>query len=1102
MRVIFNITIIILLSILGTCRIQTNEPLFRKLEPDQTGIRFENTLEYTEQLNPYTFKNFYNGGGVAVGDLNNDGLSDLFFCGNMVPNKVYLNKGALQFEDITAKTHLACDSVWSSGVCMIDINADGFLDIYVCKSGPPGGINRHNELFINNGDLTFSESSTQYGLNITGLSVQATFFDYDKDGDLDCYLLNNSITSIGAFEIVKDKRLQPDSLGANKLLRNDNGFFEDVTMTSGIYSSEIGFGLGATVCDINSDNWPDLYISNDFFEKDYLYINCQDGTFVERLEDYFKEIAQGSMGADLADINNDGYPEFFVTEMLPDRRDRQVSKAVFNSWEQFKYLEELGYYHQFGRNVLQLNNGDGTFSEIGRFAGVEATDWSWASLMLDVDNDGWKDIFVSNGIYKDLLDLDYLNFMADRVKVRNIIQSTENSIKSMIDRMPSEPIPNYIFHNNGDLTFTDKTLQWGMDEATFSNGSSYGDLDNDGDLDIVVNNVNMPAAIYENRSREIGPQHNYITLILEGSQKNPSAVGAKISLFVEGQTLTQSQNPVRGFQSSVDHKLLFGVGNHQTIDSIKVLWPDNRVTTLREVQTNQMLLINQAQAKAQEVLPTTATPTIFEAYQNPTLNFTHKEKPYADFNRERLLFHMNSTEGPCICKADVNNDGLDDLYIGGAHKQSATLFLQNDAGSFSATQVGFVKDDWSEDIACAFFDANGDGNTDLYVASGTSEFDLYSPWLNDRLYFGSGDGRFTKSTQRLPFKGFESTSTVVPWDFDKDGDLDLFVGGRSVPFYYGIPADSYLIENDGEGHFTLVENETGNAFKKLGLVTDATLADLDGDGMDELIVVGRWMPIKVFGFDDGKIQDKSQSWGVEDSHGWYNTIEASDANDDGRMDLVVGNHGLNSRFHASKDEPLELWVADFDNNGYFDQIISMYSGGKRYPFAQLRELAQQIPLVANRFSSFNDYKNKELQAVLPEEALRKSLKLSTCQLASGLMINNGQQLSFEPLPMRAQLSPVYAIKIYDFNDDGIEDILLGGNFTESKPEIGWYEASFGTVLQGVGDGTYDFVPNAEAGLKVEGNIRGIISIKIGNKDVLVFTRNNERVFAVAYANRQ
>ena len=589
----------ILLSLTLACT-QTQELRFTRLTEKQSGIDFNNKLSYTEQLNPYTYKNFYNGGGVGIGDINNDGRPDIFFCGNQVSNKLYLNKGGMKFEDITEQAGLMSQNVWSAGVSMVDINGDGLLDIYVCKSGPPGGDKRHNELFINNGDLTFSEQSDQFGLDNEGLSSHAAFFDYDLDGDLDCYLLNNSIKSVGGYDIIENQRNRPDSLGGNKLLRNDEGYFNDVTQEAGIYASDIGFGLGVTIGDINQDQWPDIYVSNDFFERDYLYINDQKGGFNEVIEAYIQEMSKGSMGADFADINNDGQSEIFVTEMLPEHHQRQVSKALFESWDKHQLLVKKGYANQFGRNVLQLNNGNNTFSEISRYAGVEATDWSWGALIFDMDNDGYKDIFVANGIYKDLLDLDYVNFMSQPGQIKNIIKTENDAIKSMIDLMPSEPLANYAFHNKGENTFENKAEVWGLTDLTFSSGAAYGDLDNDGDLDLVVNNVNMPSWIYQNNTQELDSLQNHLTIKLKGVGQNSQAIGSKIKVYVGGQIFYQELNPFRGFESTVDTKVLFGLGKNKP-DSLEIIWPDGRSTLLYDVPVNDRLSFDQKEGQKMTV---------------------------------------------------------------------------------------------------------------------------------------------------------------------------------------------------------------------------------------------------------------------------------------------------------------------------------------------------------------------------------------------------------------------------------------------------------------------------------------------------------------------
>lgn len=1072
--------------------------LFALLTPEMTGIHFVNQLDYTEEVNTYTFKNFYNGGGVGIGDLNNDSLPDIFFTGNLVSNKLYLNKGNFRFEDITESARLSSAGTWSTGVSMVDINGDGWLDIYVCKSGPPGGKRRHNELFINQGDLTFKEESAKYGLDFTGLSTHAAFFDYDRDGDLDCYLLNNSIRSIGAYDLRKDQRKIPDPLGGNKLLRNDNNRFTDVSEQAGIYTSMIGFGLGVTIGDINKDGWPDIYVSNDFFEKDYLYINEHDGTFREALEEMMREISLGSMGADMADINNDALPEVFVTEMLPESDDRLKTTAQFDTWDKYVASVGQGYYHQFSRNVLQINNGNGTFSEVGRLAGVHATDWSWGALIFDMDNDGLKDIFVANGIYKDLLDQDYVNFVSNRNMVRNILQQEGKVIKQLIDSIPTNKVPNFAFRNFGDLRFKNLAGEWGFEEATHSNGSAYGDLDNDGDLDLVLSNVNMPAHVYENHADKEGRDRRFLSLKLTGDGRNAFAVGAKVTLHAKEQTFYQEHFPSRGFMSSVDYKLIFGLGNIETLDSLTVEWPDGRVTNMSAVKTNQTLSLAQHEGVDADQKIVAPPDQWFMATGLPGIQYKHEESDFVDFDRDRLLFNMISSEGPCLCTGDVNNDGLTDFFVGGAKGQAGALFVRNRSGRYVKTgQQLFDKDKTSEDTDCIFFDANGDGLEDLYVASGSNEFSSSSSALLDRLYVSKGKGLFEKSKQLFPSATrFESTSTVEAADFDKDGDLDLFVGVRVRPGLYGLPCDGYLLANDGRGTFEDVTNQYAPELKELGMIRDAKWADFNGDSAQDLIVVGEWMAIRLFLNKDNRLEESKATFGRSD--GWYNAVEVADLNGDGQPDIITGNHGLNSRFKATSTQPLHLYINDFDRNGSVEHILTRYHAGTSLPLVLRQDLVAQIPSLKKKYLHYETYKGQRVIDIFTESELERTIELNAFDLETCVWLNDGDgKFIRQALPIQAQISPVYSIFVDDMDGDKKLDILLGGNLYRAKPETGIYAGSYGTLLKGDGEGGFSFVSPTESGISVRGEIRAMKQLSTSPR-ILVIARNNETLKFLSY----
>jgi hypothetical protein len=1075
-----------------------------------THCDFVNRLDYDTQLkkkfNIYTFRNFYNGGGVALGDINNDGLEDIFMTSNMGTNKLYVNKGNFKFEDISVKAGIEGHG-WSTGVSFADVNGDGLPDIYVCKSGNETGVKNHNELYINNGDLSFSEKAKEYGLDEScGNSTEGVFFDYDKDGDLDMYLLKNFPIAIGNFNLKENKRLERDSAGGDKLFRNDLNKFTDVSASAGIYGSSIGFGMGVSVGDINQDGWMDIYVSNDFFERDYLYINNHDGTFKETLLNMIKSTPISSMGSDMADLNNDHYPEIFATDMLPEHNDRLKTKTTFEDWSNYNSNVDNGYYHQFTRNMLQLNNSDGTFSEIGRYAGVSATDWSWGSLITDLDNDGLKDIFVANGIYKDLTDQDYIRYFSNRDVIMSILTGNNVDYKKLIDAIPSVKLSNYAFKNIGNYRFKNMSSEWGLGDPGFSNGAAYGDLDNDGDLDLVINNVNLPMSIYRNETNKRLPGNHYLKVILKGKPGNTQAIGAKVTVKNKGKYIYIEQMPMRGYLSTIDPRPNLGLGPLTMVDSLIIEWPEGQTTLLTNVAADQTLTLFQKDAGSSsfQVEPAIQKTGYFEDISNENrISFMHRESAFNEFVQQPLLYQMMSTEGPRMCKGDANGDGREDIFITGAKGQPGAFLIQRQDGTFeSVGEPFFEKDKISEGTDCDMFDANGDGYQDLYVASGGNEFPASSSALSDHLYFNDGTGKFTSSQQILPVGKYESSSCIRHSDFDKDGVMELFVGIRLKPFEYGVPCNGYLLENDGKGNFTDVTMKIAPQLLNIGMIHDMLWADVDGDDDPDMIIAGDWMPLKVLINDNGFFIDKTNTFLPEKTQGWWNCLATGDFNGDGAVDFIAGNHGLNSGFNASTEKPVTMYVSDFDLNGTVEQEVCTYNDDKSYPVSLRHDLLRQIPYLERKYPTYESYKDQQITDIFTPDQLKNAICLEASLLETSVFINDGKgHFSRKPLPVEVQFSPVYSVETGDFNGDRNTDILLGGNLYNVKPELGRCDASYGALLAGDGEGNFSYVPPKTSGLFLDGEIRDFLQVRTSEGIILVVARNNDSLMVFKVSGR-
>ncbi len=1080
------------LILLFSCTDNGDNKMFTLLSSRQTGIDFKNVLKETEEFNVLKYGYLYNGGGVSIGDLNNDGLPDIYFTGNMVGSHLYINQGNLEFEEIAKDAGVFAEGLWNTGVTMADVNADGFLDIYVCRSAAPAVSKRRNLLFINNGNLTFTEKAEEYGIADSGYSTQASFFDFDRDGDLDLYVLNHSTQQYAGFgQITASLKNKKNKDYSDKLYRNDNGKYIEVSDEVGLISNVLGFGLGIAISDLNNDGWPDIYVSNDYNEQDYLYINQQDGTFAESLEQFIGHSSLFSMGSDIADMNNDGFTDIMTLDMLPEGNDRQKMVSGPDNYDKYQRLVSSGFYNQTMRNMLQLNNQGKSFSEIGQFSGVSNTDWSWASLFADLDNDGFKDLFITNGYKKDYTNMDFMNY-AVQEKLNENKTGQQKAIMDLIENIPSTVAENYTYKNNGDLTFQKMNAEWGLDQKTLSNGASYADLDNDGDLDLIINNIDERAFVYRNNSN-LRKINNYIKINLKGEGGNTYGIGAKVELTVDGQLMIQELYPTRGYQSSVDYGLVFGLGAAKEISKLKITWPNGKEQVMDGIAVNKTITLNQTDAwTVDDTVRSTEKPFFTALPSDSLISYVHKENTFNDFKREQLLPHKLSTQGPAIASADVNADGLSDVFVGGAKGTPGTLFFQTKSGGFKAsTQLLFEEDIDAEDVDALFFDADNDGDNDLYVVSGGNDFDENSPMLQDRLYLNNGRGEFKKNSTMLP-QMFTSGSCVAASDVDGDGDLDLFVGGRLVPGKYPSTPKSYILQNDGKGNFTETTKRIAPSLEFPGMVTDAIWSDFNGDGKEDLILVGEFMGVRLFENSSNGLVEENSANGLENSQGWWNTIASGDFDNDGDLDYVVGNFGLNSQLRASVKEPVTLYYKDFDANGSIDPILCSYVMGKSYPVFSKDDLLSQLSGLKGRYINYSDYANEQITDIFSKEELRDASILNATNFATSYIENLGNgKFRSSPLPNVAQFSPVYGIYIKDINGDGNLDMVLGGNFFGNRVKYGRYDANKGTLLLGNGKGDFEVVAEVQSGLNVAGEVRNVIPLKDAHGiEYIIFAKNN------------
>ncbi|MFT3933415.1 MAG: VCBS repeat-containing protein [Chitinophagaceae bacterium] len=1063
---------------------------------DSTGIDFNNKVVDQQLDNSFLFRNFYNGGGVAIGDINNDGLADIFLTSNMGENKLYLNKGNFKFEDISAKAGLKQDNMWSTGVVFVDINNDGWQDIYVCNSGHMSNGNRKNKLYINNHNLQFTESAHEYGLDISAYTTQVSFFDYDNDGDLDCFMINNSPIPVNTLKN-SNRRDLPDSAwnvkpflkgGGDHMFRNDNGHFSEVTQSIGIHGSLISFGLGASVGDINGDGYLDIYVSNDSYERDYLYINQKNGTFKDDLENCMGHTSFSSMGTDMADVNNDGYPDIFSTDMLPGDDYRLKTLGAFDNIDLYNSKLKAGFYRQFMQNCLQVNNRNGQFMEVANFSGVEATDWSWGALIFDADNDGLNDIYVCNGVNKDVTNLDFMDFFADTIMQRMVLEHKKDSVEKLLDHIPVNGMPNKAFKNMGNLQFSDATNVWGFNTKSFSNGAAYGDLDNDGDLDLIVNNENMQAFVYKNNSREQN-HNNYITIQLKGDEKNITAIGSLVKVYAGKQLMIREQVPSRGFQSCVDNKLLIGLGKIPKIDSIVVRWPNRTYSVIHDPAVNKTLNISQLETPSLKPGVEKLTQTFFQELTN---NFDkHKEDDYTDFYYERNIPVMISREGPRAAVGDVNGDGLEDVYIGGAVGQAGQLYLQSADGNFTKKPEK-VFDEFAnfEDVAVLFFDADKDGDLDLVIGPGGNNQPPNSREIQLRLYKNDGHGNFEIDAAAFPVNDAD-ISTIVASDFNNDGFQDLFVGAGNAPRDYGVSPSSMLLQNDGHGHFTNLCANVNKDIAQMGMVKSAVWADVLGNGHEQLIVVGEWMTPRIFSYQGNRFVEVKTN--LSQLFGWWRCVIATDVNGDGKQDLVMGNIGENFYLRPDSAHPVKLFIGDFDkNNEQTEKILTRSYEGKDVPVFLKREMTDQFPVLKKKNLKHVDYANKSVEDLFGKDAIKKAdVKVFNFK-SSVVAINNGNgQFTIEKLPLETQLSSLNSILPIGLNGGG-QKLLAAGNEFSFQPQFGCLDANYGQVLQNNGKGVFSCMDQHQCGLGFKGAVRDLKLINTRKGKKILVLQNDEK----------